>query len=117
MDPERVKAAAAQAAGDADAERPLRRNDVAPPQRGQEFVAIAVEQRHVPTHDLAEAGIAMPVQRALALEEDGEIDVRRGGDEAEQRRLILDRMRDEVGETVTAGGRRGDHEGRILRPV
>ncbi len=99
MHPEHLGAGGDQAAGEAAAERPPERRDpprIAPGR--QELVVIAVEQRHVPFDAAAEAGIVESRDRPVAAEEHGEVDARLGGDPLEQRRLILDRVGDEIGE-------------------
>src|SRR3989344_3318081 len=64
----------------------------------QKFMTIAVQQRDVPLHRLAETLVVVFPDREVAAIENRKIDIRLRADQAQQRRLILDRMAHQVGE-------------------
>ena len=66
--------------------------------RGRNSAAVAVEQRDVPGDLDAEALVLVAADGEVRAEEDGEVDVGLARDAAEQRRLVLDGVRDDVGE-------------------
>src|SRR5262249_8748673 len=76
-------------------------------QRRQELVLIAVEQGYVPGDGLAEALVDIALEPHGAAEEGLQIDAGLGGDQAQERRLILDRMGREIGDPD--GFHRGAH--------
>ena len=65
-------------------------------------MTVAVEQRHVPLHVHAKAGIAIGANRVIAKKEDRQFDSRPRREVTEQRRLVLDRMTDQACNAVAA---------------
>jgi hypothetical protein len=61
-------------------------------------VLVALDQGHVPFDDAIEFAGGERAHREVRAEKRGEIDVRLGRYAAQERRLVLDRMRDEIGE-------------------
>jgi len=89
----------AEAAKDAATDGAQRRDVAGIAQTREKLAAIAVEQRNVPDDFDSEALVLIAADGEVRAEEDREVDVRLARDAAEQRRLVLDRVRDDVGKT------------------
>ena len=61
-------------------------------------MVVAFDERSVPGDFDAEAFVLVAAEGEVGAEEDGEVDVGLAGDAAEERRLVLDGVADEVGE-------------------
>ena len=59
---------------------------------------VALQQRHVPFQHARETLVAEGAHRNVAAEEHSQIEIGLRGDPAQERRLILDRMGDEIGQ-------------------
>ncbi|ACJ01366.1 hypothetical protein RC1_4025 [Rhodospirillum centenum SW] len=111
MDPEHVEPPPQEAPPEAVAPGAQHIHPVGAAEGRQEFVAVSLQQRHVPGDGASEAGIDTAPDGQVALEEDRQVDVRTGGDPPQQGGLILDRMRDDIGKTNRppgAGPKRGN---------
>src|SRR4051794_40220338 len=64
----------------------------------KKLMLVPVEQRHVPLQHASESLVAEGARRDIAAEEHGQVDVGLGRDATQERRLVLDRMRDQIGQ-------------------
>lgn len=107
-DPGGIEMAFAETLEDTPVEGGCKSNFIAFAEAGKEFVFVTVEERNFPLDaDAAETGIFVATDGEVAAEEDGEIDVRLLGDAAEEGRLVLDGMADEIGDADGPGGMGG----------
>src|SRR3990167_8914751 len=63
----------------------------------QKFMTVAVQQRDVPLHRLTETLVVVFPDREVTAIENRKIDIRLRADQAQQRRLVLDRMAHQIG--------------------
>jgi len=90
---------------DSAADRACWRDVAGVAERLEEDVFIAFGERRVPGDFDAEALVLVGADGEVGAEEDGEIDILLKGDAAEQRRLVLDGVADEIGEAERFGRR------------
>ena len=102
VDPQRVETPATQSRAQPERPRPPEREPAPRANARQKLMAVAVEQRHVPLHVHAKAGIAIGVDRVIAQKENRQLDSRPRRKITEQRRLVLDRMTDQARDAVAA---------------
>ncbi len=72
--------------------------DAGPRRAREEAGAIPLEQRRVPLHLVAELDVAVAADGRVRVEVDGQVQVGPRGQLAVERRLVVDRVRDEVGD-------------------
>ena len=70
------------------------------PYTRQEFVSVAIDEWNIPFDRLSETAVGVGAQRHIRLEKDCKVDVRLSRDQPKQRRLILDRVRHEIGNAI-----------------
>ena len=123
VNPQRVELPAPQASAKPERPRPPEREPASRADARQKFMAVAVEQRHVPFHVHAEARIAIRVDRQITEKKNCQLDSRTRRKIAKQRRLVLDRMADEARNAVAAvhlkppaASHRDDARARVRRP-
>src|SRR5581483_1218275 len=102
VDPQGSKPAFAQAAGEAEIQRLQRGDAIGWSQCREKFVFVSAKKIGVPSQGTAKAGIGKRANRDVALEEDLQVDIRLSRYAAQERRLILDRMGDQIGDTDLA---------------
>ena len=95
----RIAALAAHPADDTVVQRARHAHGSPVAQLGQELMPVSVQQGNVPLHAHTEALVAVSPHRKVRTEKHRKIDLRLLGDPPQQRRLVLDRVAHQIGQT------------------
>ena len=98
MDPQGLETAFAERPADAMGKGAPARDRFARSPDRKKTMLVPIEQRHIPLQHASESLVVESARRDIAAEQCRQVDIGFGRNPAQERRLILDRMRHQVGQ-------------------